>query len=60
MHCAASVDNPTLITIRVKASKKRGIRDELHRVNINQFTAYDDLDHLSKEIRRGWGLPDKN
>lgn len=56
MHQAAPVGNPTLITIEIKASKKRKIRDELHRANINQFTAYYDLDHLSKEIRRGWGL----
>lgn len=55
MHHAAPVDNPTLITIKVNASQKRVIRDELHRVNINQFTTYYDLDHLSKEIRRGWG-----
>jgi len=55
MHRAAPVDNPTLITIKVNASQKPVIRDELHRVNINQFTTYYDLDHLSKEIRRGWG-----
>ena len=56
MHCADPVSNPTLITINVKASQKSVIRDELHRVNINQFTTYYELDHLSKEIRRGWGL----
>jgi hypothetical protein len=55
MHRAAPVNNPTLITIKVNASQKRVIRDELHRVNINQFTTYYDLDHLSKEIKRGWG-----
>jgi FRG domain-containing protein len=55
MHRAAPVNNPTLITIKVNASQKRVIRDELHRVNINQFTTYYDLDHLSKETRRGWG-----
>jgi len=32
------------------------LRDELHRLNINQFTTYYDLDHLSKEIKRCWGL----
>jgi FRG domain len=56
MHRANPVDNPTLITINVKGSQKRAIREELHRVNINQFTTYYDLDHLSKETRRGWGL----
>src|ERR1035441_7061831 len=49
MHRAASVKNATLITIKVNASRKSLIRDELHRVNINQFTTYNDLDHLSKE-----------
>ena len=56
MHLADSVNNPTLVTVKVKASQKSVIRDELHRVNINQFTTYYDLDYLSKEIRRGWGL----
>jgi hypothetical protein len=56
MHRADPVNNPTLVTINVKASQKPVVRDELHRVNINQFTAYYELDHLSKEIRRGWGL----
>jgi hypothetical protein len=56
MHRADPVDNPTLITIGVKASEKPVIRNELHRVNINQFTTYYDLDHLSKEARRCWGL----
>jgi len=46
MHRAAPVNNPTLITIKVNASQKRVIRDELHRVDINQFTTYYDLDHL--------------
>jgi hypothetical protein len=54
LHRAAPVNNPTLITIKVNASQKRVIRDELHRLDINQFTTYYDLDHLSKEIRRGW------
>jgi hypothetical protein len=56
IHRADPVDNPTLITISVKGSEKPVIRDELHRVNINQFTTYYDLDHLSKEARRCWGL----
>jgi FRG domain len=56
MHRAEPVDNPTLVTINVKALQKPVIRNELHRVNINQFTTYYELDHLSKEIRRGWGL----
>jgi hypothetical protein len=44
-----------MITIKVNGRSKAGIQEELHRVNINQFTTYHDLDHLSKEIVRGWG-----
>jgi hypothetical protein len=55
MHCAPRASNPTMITIKVDASSKGDIRRELHRVNINQFTTYYDLDHLSKEIIAGWG-----
>jgi hypothetical protein len=54
MHRAPDVKNDTLITIRIDAKSKSEIRDELHRLNINQFTAYCDLDHLSKEIKRCW------
>ncbi len=54
MHQAPDVKNDTLITIRIDAKCKSEIRDELHRLNINQFTAYCDLDHLSKEIKRCW------
>jgi hypothetical protein len=56
MHLAKPVRNPTLITIRVDRKSKSSILAELHRVNINQFTTYYDLDHLSKEIKRGWGF----
>lgn len=56
MHRAGPVDNETLITILVQADKKDSIRNELHRMNINLFTIYSDLDHLSKEIRRSWGF----
>ena len=56
MHHAPSASNPTMNTIAVDASSKENIRQELHRVNINQFTTYYDLDHLSKEIKRSWGM----
>jgi hypothetical protein len=29
---------------------------ELHRMKINQFTVFNDLDHLSKDIRRTWNV----
>jgi hypothetical protein len=57
MHRAQPVNNDSLIAISVEAKKKNRLRDELHRMNINQFTIYSDLDHLSKEITRSWGLP---
>jgi hypothetical protein len=56
MHGAPPVDNTSLITMLIEAGQKEEIRRELHRMNINQFTIYSDLDHLSKEIRRSWGL----
>jgi FRG domain len=55
MHEAPSARNPTMNTIAVDASSKDKIRQELHRVNINQFTTYYDLDHFSKEITKCWG-----
>jgi hypothetical protein len=42
-------------TIQVDGSSKATKGQELHRVNINQFTTYYDLDDLSKEIIAGWG-----
>lgn len=55
MHGAAPATNPTSLTIRIDRGSKRSILNELHRANINQFTTYHDLDHLSKEMIRGWG-----
>jgi hypothetical protein len=54
MHKASDVRNPAATTVKVDKSSKEKILKELHRVNINQFTAYYDLDHLSKELIRGW------
>lgn len=50
--------NPTLHRFKVLAAKKQDIQTELHRLNINQFTIYNDLDHLSREIRRRWEIKD--
>jgi len=55
-HNVQPQDNPTLRRLKVPAAMKLGIRKELHHLNINQFTIYNDLDHLSKEIKRGWGV----
>lgn len=56
MHGAKPADNSSLIAILIDASSKIKIGNELHRMNINQFTIYSDLDHLSKEIKSRWGL----
>jgi hypothetical protein len=56
MHNITPKTNPTLARIRIPAGKKPDLREELHRLNINQFSIYNDLDHLSKEIRRNWNL----
>jgi hypothetical protein len=56
MHGAAAACNKTLITILIDAKSKDAIRNELHRLNVNQFTTYYDLDHLSKEIKRCWKI----
>jgi len=56
MHNALPTNNDSLVTIPIDADSKTALRDELHRLNINQFTTYYDLDHLSKEIKRCWGL----
>ena len=56
MHGASAAHSDSLITIPINAGSKAALRDELHRLNINQFTTYYDLDHLSKEIKRCFGL----
>jgi hypothetical protein len=56
MHEAPDAHNDSLITIPIDAGSKAALRDELHRLNINQFTTYYDLDHLSREIKRCFGL----
>jgi hypothetical protein len=56
MYGALPAENPTLIAIEVEAAAKASLLEELHWLNINQFTTYYDLDHLAKEIKRGWGI----
>jgi len=56
MHKSKSGNNPTLAQIKVPAKHKPNLRAELHRLNINNFTIFNDLDHLSAEIKRSWGL----
>jgi hypothetical protein len=54
MHGAADAKTESLITITINAKSKDAISQELHRMNINQFTIYSNLDHLSKEIKKCW------
>jgi hypothetical protein len=54
MHNSKPTNNPTLVKIKIPAGNKREMLNELHRMSINQFTIYNDLDHLSKDIKRAW------
>lgn len=57
MHGAGACENTTLGRIRVPGQDKSRILEELRRLNINEFSIYNDLDHLSQEIRRTRSLP---
>jgi hypothetical protein len=54
MHEAKACTNPTLERVRVPGKAKGTILDELRKLNINEFSIYNDLDHLAKEIRLTW------
>jgi regulator of PEP synthase PpsR (kinase-PPPase family) len=56
MHKAPAAENETTCTIVIDKQKKSDIREELHRLNVNEFTIYNDLEHLSKEIKKAWGI----
>jgi hypothetical protein len=56
MHLSDSKKNPTLEKIKVPKIFKLSMLKELHRMKINQFTVFNDLDHLSKDIRRTWNV----
>jgi len=56
MHRSDSMENQTLAKIKIRADAKASILNELHQMNINQFTIYNDLDHLSKDIKRAWEI----
>jgi hypothetical protein len=53
---AAAVKNPTIARFTISAASKTKILKELHRLNVNQFTIFNDLDHLSDEMKRRYGL----
>jgi hypothetical protein len=55
MHEAEACTNPTLERVKVPGGKvKAQMLDELRKLNINEFTIYNDLEHLAKEIERTW------
>jgi hypothetical protein len=56
MHGAPEATNDTLITIAIDGTRKSDLLGELHALNVNQFTIYNDLDHLSKEVKLRWGI----
>jgi hypothetical protein len=56
MHLANSCSNPTLSKYKVPACQKQSILQELRTLNISRFTIFNDLDHLSRDIRESWGL----
>ena len=56
VHEAPPPTNTTLLTVSVDGSSKVAIREELHELNVDQFTIYYDLDNLSKEIKASWGV----
>ena len=57
MHGTKPCSNPTLSRIRIPGKAKPRMLDELRMLNINEFSIYNDLDHLSQEIRRTRNIP---
>jgi len=54
MHQSQDSDNPMLG--RITIDSKADILTELGRVNVNEFTIYNDLDNLSTFMKRTWGV----
>lgn len=53
---SGDVENGDGLAITIRNKSKTDLMAQLHQLNINQFTTYYDLDHLSKEIKRGFGF----
>jgi hypothetical protein len=58
MHESEDCTNATLarFTIPAKAKADGAVLKELRQLNINEFTIYDNLDHLSSNIKNAWGV----
>jgi FRG domain len=59
LHVEGALDrtNPTLFRFSVKHERKEKLLNDLRRLNVNQYTIFDDLDHLSCGICDIFGLP---
>jgi hypothetical protein len=56
MHNSEDRENDSLAKINIPFGAKKKLLSELHRLNINEFTIYNDLDSLSNVIKRAWDL----
>jgi hypothetical protein len=64
MHKTEDITNKTLVRIRIPhldpkgktKDVKKNMLMELRRMNINEFTIYNDLDHLCFHLKRSWGV----
>ncbi len=54
MHEAKPCTNNTPAKIKIPFGVKATLLKDLRRLNINEFTIYNDLDHLAKDVRRAW------
>ena len=56
MHLSEPTENSTLGRIKIPGCKKLDLQEELRELNINEFSIFNDLEHLSKGIKQMWEL----
>jgi hypothetical protein len=57
MHNSKPCKNKKLAKVRIPSGAAKGeLLSELLRMNINRFTIFNDLDSLSKDIKRVWKI----
>jgi hypothetical protein len=49
-------NNETLAKIKVPSNAKGKILEELYQLNINDFSMYNNLEHLSIDMKRAWRI----
>jgi hypothetical protein len=54
MHLSGPCKNESLERVKIPQAAKAGIFEELTKLNVNQFTTYNDLDHLAGHIKHTW------